>query len=83
MLKKKPIKSEQLVVKWVEFLAEFKQLPNLEVAANDLNIFQYFCLDVIGGIIGVLFIGIYLIYTLLRWYYWLCCSVAYEKKKND
>uniref|UniRef100_A0A914XEI7 UDP-glucuronosyltransferase n=1 Tax=Plectus sambesii TaxID=2011161 RepID=A0A914XEI7_9BILA len=30
MLEKKPIKSEELVVKWTEFVAEFKQLPELE-----------------------------------------------------
>uniref|UniRef100_A0A914XED4 UDP-glucuronosyltransferase n=1 Tax=Plectus sambesii TaxID=2011161 RepID=A0A914XED4_9BILA len=30
MLEKKPVKSEELVVKWTEFVAEFKQLPELE-----------------------------------------------------
>uniref|UniRef100_A0A914XFW2 UDP-glucuronosyltransferase n=1 Tax=Plectus sambesii TaxID=2011161 RepID=A0A914XFW2_9BILA len=40
MLEKKPIKSEELVVKWTEFVAEFKQLPELESYARQLNFLQ-------------------------------------------
>uniref|UniRef100_A0A914XI84 UDP-glucuronosyltransferase n=1 Tax=Plectus sambesii TaxID=2011161 RepID=A0A914XI84_9BILA len=47
MLEKKPVKSEELVVKWTEFVAEFKQLPELESYARQLNFLQLTSLDIV------------------------------------
>lgn len=43
---KKPVKGEDLVLKWSEFLAEFKHLSNLDLAAKHLTFVQYYwCVD--------------------------------------
>uniref|UniRef100_F1KZ92 glucuronosyltransferase n=1 Tax=Ascaris suum TaxID=6253 RepID=F1KZ92_ASCSU len=47
MIRAKPVPSEQLLVKWTEFVAEFKTLPNLTPYGTKLGIIEYFCIDVI------------------------------------
>ncbi len=65
MVKKKPVKAEHLMIKWVEFIAEFKELPNLRVASIDLNIMEYFCIDVMFVLFAIVSTTIYIIYRLL------------------
>ncbi len=84
MLRKKPIKSEELAVKWVEFLAEHKELPDLEPAGNELSLVQYFLIDVIAGIAGGLLLFFYILVKCLCY----CCSYIFcrksgVKKKRD
>ncbi|KHJ96616.1 hypothetical protein OESDEN_03426 [Oesophagostomum dentatum] len=45
MVNNKPVSAAHLLVKWSEFVAEFKTLENLEPAGNKLNFFQYYSLD--------------------------------------
>ena len=74
MLHKKPSNSEELVVKWTEFLAEFKTLPNLDPVSKNLNILQLYSLDSIGALLGILVFALFSTYMLLRTCIcWLCC----------
>ncbi len=79
MLRKKPIKSEELAVKWVEFLAEHKELPNLEPAGNELNLMEYYLIDVILGLAGGLFLFGYIFLKLICG----CCSLIYGRKSGS
>lgn len=46
MIRNKPDSSHDLAVKWVEFLAEFQNLDQLKPASIELNLIQYFLIDV-------------------------------------
>uniref|UniRef100_A0A0K0E2X9 glucuronosyltransferase n=1 Tax=Strongyloides stercoralis TaxID=6248 RepID=A0A0K0E2X9_STRER len=47
MVLKKPISSDILLVKWTEFLAEFKTLDNMIPYGINLNFIQYYQIDVV------------------------------------
>jgi len=51
---------------WIEYVARHKGAPHLKSAAENLNFFQYFLLDVIGAILLVLTSVLLVIYVLLR-----------------
>ncbi|KAJ1365482.1 hypothetical protein KIN20_025794 [Parelaphostrongylus tenuis] len=65
MVKKRPVKSEHLLVAWAEFVAEFKTLENLVPAGNNLNFFQYHSLDVIAFLFILLISIVFVVYKLL------------------
>ncbi|KAH7729896.1 UGT-62 protein [Aphelenchoides avenae] len=52
MVEAKPRKAEESLVKWTEFLAEFKELPNLTPHGVHLSFVQYHSLDVMAFIFG-------------------------------
>ncbi len=66
MVRLKPVSPDQLVVKWTEFVAEFKQLPNLTPQAIHLNFVQYFCLDVIACLFAIVSMVLYIVYRIFR-----------------
>jgi DNA-directed RNA polymerase subunit RPC12/RpoP len=70
MIRKKPVPAEHLMIRWVEFIGEFQQLSELRVAAIDLNIIEYFCIDVMFVLFAIVSTVVYLIYRLLRI---ICC----------
>jgi hypothetical protein len=75
MVRKKPVKAEHLMIKWIEFIAEFKELPNLRVASIDLNIIEYFCIDVMFVLFAIASTAIYIIYRL----FCVICSKVLHK----
>lgn len=80
MVNKQPIPAEQLLVKWTEFVAEFKTLENLVPASTKLNniqvkysllrkkngTFQYFSLDIIGAAALSLLVAASLVIWILK-----------------
>uniref|UniRef100_A0A0K0FVB0 glucuronosyltransferase n=1 Tax=Strongyloides venezuelensis TaxID=75913 RepID=A0A0K0FVB0_STRVS len=46
MLRNRPISSEELLVKHVEFACRFGQLPRLDLASKDMGVIEYYNLDV-------------------------------------
>jgi hypothetical protein len=66
MLEKKPVKSEDLVVKWTEFVAEFGQLPELESHARQLSFLQLVSLDILLPFSSALIVVLLLLYKLVR-----------------
>uniref|UniRef100_A0A0K0DMZ8 UDP-glucuronosyltransferase n=1 Tax=Angiostrongylus cantonensis TaxID=6313 RepID=A0A0K0DMZ8_ANGCA len=65
MVKKRPVKAEHLLVRWAEFVAEFKTLENLVPAGNSLNIFQYHSIDVIAFLSALLILILFVVYKML------------------
>ncbi|RCN27906.1 UDP-glucoronosyl and UDP-glucosyl transferase [Ancylostoma caninum] len=81
MVRKKPVTPTHLLVKWTEFLAEFRTLDNLTPAGNDLNFIQYFSLDVIGVLLLVISIAMYTVYKTIGIIIRKCCC-RHEKEKK-
>uniref|UniRef100_A0A914V172 glucuronosyltransferase n=1 Tax=Plectus sambesii TaxID=2011161 RepID=A0A914V172_9BILA len=54
IMRTKPFRAEDRVVEWTQFLAEFKQLPELEVVGRDMGFIQYFCLDIFVPLLIIL-----------------------------
>jgi glucuronosyltransferase len=65
MLRARPTNSEEMVVKWTEFLAEFKTLPNLDPASKHMTLIQLYSIDTIAVIAGVLLIVLFTLYKIL------------------
>ncbi len=82
MLKNKPVKPEELVVNWVEFLGEFKNLDNLNIAGKELGFAQYFLLDVILGISAIVSVVIFFVWKILYFYYWWCFQTSFIHGKT-
>lgn len=80
MLNNRPISSEELVIKHIEFACRFGQLPQLDLASKDMGTIEYYNLDIIIPFITICIIVIYGIFKLI-------CLIAskmfYNKKKKD
>lgn len=67
MVDAKPRRAEENLVKWTEFLAEFKELPNLEPYGVHLSFAEYHSLDVIAFICSVASIILGVVFLILRY----------------
>lgn len=52
MIQSKPMSSEERVVKYTEFAAEFGRHNNLDLSGKDLGFIQFYNLDIILPVIG-------------------------------
>lgn len=82
MIKKKPTKSDELLVKWVEFVAEFQTLPNLMPVGASMPIWAYLSLDVIAFGIAAVLVSLWLVKKIISLYYWSCCTSHRGKEKQ-
>ncbi|EGT52127.1 CBN-UGT-62 protein [Caenorhabditis brenneri] len=82
MVRAQPMKPAERLLKWSEFLAEFKQLDNLEPAGQKLNFFQYHSLDVIGFLFVVILLVLYVIFRILKALVRCCCCRRRSDKKK-
>uniref|UniRef100_A0A0N5A5S9 UDP-glucuronosyltransferase n=1 Tax=Parastrongyloides trichosuri TaxID=131310 RepID=A0A0N5A5S9_PARTI len=80
MLKKRPIQPKELLIKHIEFAAEFGSLEVLDLASRNMSFIEYYNLDIIVpflvillSVISVLF---YVLYKFIR-------SIFYSKVKKD
>ena len=51
---------------WVEYVMRHKGAPHMRSAARELNFFQYYCLDVVAVLFGVVSAFILLIFFLVK-----------------
>lgn len=65
MIQAKPIKPEQLLVRWTEFAAQFGTLENLAPYGAKLGFIQYYQIDVVAFLLSVLGLILYLVVKLL------------------
>uniref|UniRef100_A0A914WXN7 glucuronosyltransferase n=1 Tax=Plectus sambesii TaxID=2011161 RepID=A0A914WXN7_9BILA len=54
MVARKPIKPKDLIVKWTEFVAEFQDFSNLDVAGRDFSFVKYFLIDIIAPLVMII-----------------------------
>jgi glucuronosyltransferase len=71
MIRNKPESSQDLAVKWVEFLAEFQDLDQLKPASIDLNLMQYFLIDV--------YFTLFFSFLLIMFVIFKCCKFGVKK----
>uniref|UniRef100_A0A1I7T8G1 UDP-glucuronosyltransferase n=1 Tax=Caenorhabditis tropicalis TaxID=1561998 RepID=A0A1I7T8G1_9PELO len=83
MVRAQPMKPAERLLKWSEFLAEFKHLDNLEPAGQRLNIIQYHSLDVIAFLFFVILVSFYISFRVLKALVRCCCCRNNEKKKTE
>uniref|UniRef100_A0A0M3HF80 UDP-glucuronosyltransferase n=1 Tax=Ascaris lumbricoides TaxID=6252 RepID=A0A0M3HF80_ASCLU len=82
MVLKKPSQPEELLVKWTEFVAEFKQLPNLVPYSVKLNFIQYHCLDVIALLGIITLVALIIVIQILKLTYrFICRKITAGKGK--
>lgn len=82
MIARKPLKPKELVVKWTEFVAEFQDLSNLDIAGRDFGFVKYFMLDVF---VPALFLLAAVLYVAVKLGYFTFrkCSLTYAVKAKQ
>ena len=84
MIRKKPVKPEELLVRWTEFVAEFKDLSNLTPHSINLGFTKYYCIDVVGFLIGLLVTVLFVVYKLLKCFLCYCYrKISPQKRKKE
>ncbi|VDO24592.1 unnamed protein product [Haemonchus placei] len=82
MVQKKPVNPEHLLVKWTEFVAEFRTLDNLVPAGTKLNFIQYYSIDVIGTLLLIVITFLFIVYKTVKLLVLKCCCRSKKAKKE-
>uniref|UniRef100_A0A0N5C227 glucuronosyltransferase n=1 Tax=Strongyloides papillosus TaxID=174720 RepID=A0A0N5C227_STREA len=80
MLRNRPISSEELLVKHVEFACRFGQLPRLDLASKDMGVIEYYNLDIIFPFLIVCFT---IIYGIIKVFCKVISNFLLKKEKFD
>uniref|UniRef100_A0A0K0FVA9 glucuronosyltransferase n=1 Tax=Strongyloides venezuelensis TaxID=75913 RepID=A0A0K0FVA9_STRVS len=80
MLRNRPISSEELLVKHVEFACRFGQLPRLDLASKDMDVIEYYNLDIIVPFFVVCFT---ITCGSIKVFYKIISMLFLDKAKND
>ena len=65
---------------WVEYVIRHKGAHHMRSAARDLNIIQFYCLEVISVIIGAIVLLVYIFYTIIRKMFAVLCGKTRGKE---
>lgn len=79
MIREKPFSSLQQATEWLEYLAKFKRLDQLQPLSLEMNLFQYLLLDVIIAIGGALLLVFAVLVLCIR----LCLRKCRGKGRKD
>ena len=82
MMRMKPMSARDSVIRWVEFLAEFKALPELQSTANELNFIEYHLIDIAFITVLVVLAFIFALYKLITILIRLCFRKSIKSKKE-
>uniref|UniRef100_A0A914PMX5 glucuronosyltransferase n=1 Tax=Panagrolaimus davidi TaxID=227884 RepID=A0A914PMX5_9BILA len=67
LIKSKPFKPDEIFVKWIEFVAQNGNLPELVPEGANMGWIEYFCLDVIFfAFLLALFVSLFLFYLIKK-----------------
>uniref|UniRef100_A0A673B539 UDP-glucuronosyltransferase n=1 Tax=Sphaeramia orbicularis TaxID=375764 RepID=A0A673B539_9TELE len=75
----RPIDPLELSVYWTEFVMRHKGAKHLKAAVHDLNLIQYFCLDVIALLVTVVLVFLILTVKCFK----MCFRKLGKKRKQD
>ncbi|CAL9690562.1 unnamed protein product [Knipowitschia caucasica] len=78
----RPVPPLDLAVFWTEFVLRHKGADHLRVAAHNLNWIQYFCLDVLGFLVLIVFIVVWITVKCCLFCTRKCCGRGTVKKKQ-
>lgn len=82
MIKNKPMKPEDRLLKYSEFAAKFGTDNNLDMYGRHLNTIEFYCLDIIVPAISVVFLLIYIVYWIVKKSVKIALSFFKEKPKS-
>ncbi|EYC41888.1 hypothetical protein Y032_0552g3345 [Ancylostoma ceylanicum] len=82
MVQRKPVSPSDLLVRWTEFLAEFKTLDNLKPAGNKLNWIQYHSIDVLLFLASLVSLVIFIFIKILKFVAMKFCRCLKHKEKQ-
>uniref|UniRef100_A0A0N5AKC7 glucuronosyltransferase n=1 Tax=Syphacia muris TaxID=451379 RepID=A0A0N5AKC7_9BILA len=82
MISSKPYTPEELLTRWTEFTAKFKDLSNLTPQSIHLSFIQYYCIDVVAFLITVLVLVNYASYRLLLYVFKKLFRKSKKSKKE-
>uniref|UniRef100_A0A0K0FSQ8 glucuronosyltransferase n=1 Tax=Strongyloides venezuelensis TaxID=75913 RepID=A0A0K0FSQ8_STRVS len=80
MIRNRPVSSEDLLIKHVEFACKFGKLPRLDLASKDMGVIEYYNLDIIIPFLAVFFLIIYA--TVKIFLAFLSKFLLYKEKKD-
>ncbi|CEF70350.1 UDP-glucuronosyl/UDP-glucosyltransferase family-containing protein [Strongyloides ratti] len=85
MILKKPIPSDVLLIKWTEFLAEFKTLDNMIPYGVNLNFIEYYQIDVVLVLFILFFLTISVLFIITKKLLSIILKLflSNNKEKND
>uniref|UniRef100_A0A0N4ZAL3 glucuronosyltransferase n=1 Tax=Parastrongyloides trichosuri TaxID=131310 RepID=A0A0N4ZAL3_PARTI len=66
MILKRPVSSEDLLIKWTEFVAEFKTLENMIPYGTKLGFIQYYQIDVVIFLLTIILLVLFIILFSLK-----------------
>ena len=66
MIKSKPMNADERIIKYTEFAAEFGKNNNLDMEGRHLNFIQFYCLDIILPVIGLILFIFYILYRFVK-----------------
>ncbi|VDK69150.1 unnamed protein product [Litomosoides sigmodontis] len=76
MIRQKPMSARERLVKYTEFVIKYGPFDNFSVAGSELNIFQYFLVDVLIVIVPLVLLMIYISANLTLRLFFLFFSVS-------
>uniref|UniRef100_A0A0N5C9D4 UDP-glucuronosyltransferase n=1 Tax=Strongyloides papillosus TaxID=174720 RepID=A0A0N5C9D4_STREA len=80
MLQNRPISSEELLLKHVEFACKYGQLPRLDLGSKNMGVIEYYNLDITIPFISACFL---LIYILIKIISKVGSKYFFKKEKKD
>uniref|UniRef100_A0A0K0EFN1 glucuronosyltransferase n=1 Tax=Strongyloides stercoralis TaxID=6248 RepID=A0A0K0EFN1_STRER len=80
MLRNRPISSEELLIKHVEFACKFGQLPRLDLASKDMSVIEYYNIDII---VPFIIVCITIVYAFLKILFIIISKLFLGKEKKD
>ncbi|KAL6738212.1 hypothetical protein Aduo_011783 [Ancylostoma duodenale] len=82
MVRNKPVSPKDLLIRWTEFLAEFKTLENLTPAGNKLNWIQYHSIDVLLFLALLVSLVIFVLYKISKFAAMMICRCMKHREKQ-
>uniref|UniRef100_A0AC34F4P8 UDP-glucuronosyltransferase n=1 Tax=Panagrolaimus sp. ES5 TaxID=591445 RepID=A0AC34F4P8_9BILA len=68
MIKKQPVAPETLLIRWTEFVAEFKNLNNLRPVGASLDTITYYNIDVYATVLTVFSFVLFVLYKIFAFF---------------